>query len=98
MRNAISPRFAMTIFSRTAMTGLLPYDEKGLVELNGLAVFDEDCYDSARCLSFDLVEHLHRFDDAHGLTFLHLLTQRNKWIDFGAGRGIKSTHHRRTYQ
>ena len=40
--------------------------EEGFAELNGGAVFDENFYDLSRYLGFDLIHHLHRFDNANG--------------------------------
>jgi len=41
-----------------------PYNEQRLTELNGLAVFHQDGLDHAALVGFDLVEQLHRLDDA----------------------------------
>ncbi len=46
-------------------------DEQGLAIFHGLAVFDQDLLDRAGGIRINLVEQLHRFDDAQGIAFLH---------------------------
>src|SRR5258708_29187942 len=70
MRSAISPRFAIRIFSNTR--GLFD-DEERLAELDGLAVLHEDRLDSPRYVGLDLVQQFHRLDDADGLPLGHRL-------------------------
>src|SRR5678815_4651073 len=69
MRSAISPRLAMRIFSNK---GLLNQEER-LPVLHGLPVLDEDRLHRARDVGFDLVQQLHRLDDAQRLALRHLL-------------------------
>ena len=57
------------------MSELLSNNEKWLIEFDGLAVLDKDRHNRTRSFGFNLVEHLHGFDDAHGFTFLNLLAQ-----------------------
>src|SRR5262245_29461955 len=61
-RRAISPRFAMRIFSNTLFD-----QEQRLAILHRLAVLDQDRLDRAGDVAFDLVQQLHRLDDAEGL-------------------------------
>src|ERR1700677_856474 len=63
MRSAISPRLAMTTFSIIALFD----DEQGLAEFDRLTVLGEDRRDAPCLVGFDLVHHLHRFDDAEYL-------------------------------
>src|ERR1043165_2108902 len=72
MRSAISPRFAMTTFS--SMERLLFDDEQRLAEFDRVAVLHQDCGDASGFVRFDLVHHLHGFDDA----------QRVADVDFAA--------------
>src|SRR4051794_40369615 len=66
MRSAISPRLAIRIFLIWCMPrcARLFDDEERLVELHRLAVLDQDLGDHAVPVGLDLVQHLHRFDDA----------------------------------
>src|SRR5689334_251960 len=64
MRSAISPRLAMRIFSN--MPRLFD-DEEALAVFHRLAVLHEDRFQRARRVGLDLVEELHRLDDAEGL-------------------------------
>src|SRR5436190_24270780 len=66
LRSAISPRFAMRIFSNTLLD-----HEQGLSVFHGLAVLDQDCLHPARDVGFDLVQQLHGLDDAQGLALHH---------------------------
>src|SRR5687767_5641391 len=85
MRSAISPRLAIRILlnilspspPRSGGEGrgeghLLCRldDEQRLVELHRLLVLDEDLADHARGVGLDLVQHLHRLDDAQRLALL----------------------------
>src|SRR5690606_28319759 len=79
MRSAISPRLAMRIFSNMAYARGARRrvhsndDEQGLAVFDGFAILDQDLLDHARLVGFDLVEQLHRFDDAQGIAFLDRL-------------------------
>src|SRR5262245_50243489 len=71
MRSAISPRFAIRILLNMAGPGSGRLDdEQWLVELHRLAVLGQHLRDHARAVGLDLVQHLHRFDDAQGLALL----------------------------
>src|SRR5260370_41380525 len=61
-RNAISPRLAMTTLS--SMAAASTDHEQRLVELDGLSARGEDREDRAGRVGLDLIEHLHRLDDA----------------------------------
>src|SRR5512139_2345786 len=76
MRSAISPRLAMRIFSNIA-TGLLDHEQR-LPVLDRLAVLDQHGLDGARLVGLDLVEQLHRLDDAHRLAFLDGAAHRHE--------------------
>ena len=63
----------------------LPNHEQRLIEFDRLAVFNQDRDHGSGGFCFDLVEHFHGLDDAHGLTLRDLLAQRYKWFDLRAG-------------
>src|ERR1041384_5840211 len=63
MRSAISPRFAIRIFSNTGLSE----DEEGLAVFHRLAVLHEDRLHRAARVRLDLVHELHRLDDADRL-------------------------------
>ncbi len=48
-------------------------DEQRLAELDCLAVLHEDGLDHASLVRLDLVQQLHRLDDAQGVAFVHAL-------------------------
>src|SRR5437868_1975429 len=60
-RSAISPRFAIRIFSNIA-SGLLDDDERFAV-FDGLRILEQDLRDGARTRRGNLVHGLHGFDD-----------------------------------
>src|SRR5580658_3288182 len=64
MRSAISPRLAITTFSIIALFD----DEQRLAELDRFTVLGEHRGDASRLVGFDLVHHLHGFDDAEYLS------------------------------
>src|SRR3982750_2086673 len=78
MRSAISPRLAINIFSNT----LLDHEER-LPVFHRLPVLDQDRLDGSRDIGLDLVQQLHRFDDAQGLALGDGLT------DLDEGRGAR---------
>src|SRR5580700_2127204 len=59
MRSAISPRFAIKIFSNTASLD----DHQRLAKLDRLCVLEQDLRDGAGLGRGNLVECLHRLDD-----------------------------------
>src|SRR5690348_5967360 len=63
-RNAISPRLAMSTLSSMASAD----HEQRLVEFDRLAVLGHDRQHRAGDVRFDLIEHLHRLDDAQRVT------------------------------
>src|ERR1043165_8941216 len=84
MRSAISPRVAIRIFLMSGTRRSVD-DEEGLIELHRLAVLHQDLGDHAVLVGLDLVQHLHRFDDAQGLALLDGLADVDERL--GAGRG-----------
>src|SRR6185437_16574829 len=69
MRNAISPRLAMSTFSNIALY-LLQHEQR-LAEFDGCAVGDEDLRHPAGARRRNLVHHLHRLDDEERLALAH---------------------------
>src|SRR5258708_15860620 len=69
MRNAISPRLAMSTFSNIA-ADLLQHEQR-LAVFDRRAVGDEDLRHAAGARRRDLVHHLHRLDDEQGLALAH---------------------------
>src|SRR5690606_30741832 len=95
IRSAISPRLAMTIFSSMGRSSA--DDEHGLVELDRLAVLDQDRAHRARDLGLDGVEHLHRLDDAQRVAGLDLLADLHEGRLVRAGRRVEGADHGRTH-
>src|SRR5713226_4459306 len=91
MRSAISPRLAISIFSNM----LLLDQEKRLAILHRLAVLDQDRLHRPRLVAFDLVQELHRLDDAQGLPLPHRLPDLDERGRSGGWRAIKRAHHGR---
>src|SRR6187200_768881 len=73
MRRAISPRFAMTIFSSMRREFLLDHEQR-LAEFHRVTVLAHDGGDLAGAVALDLVHHLHGFDDAQHVAFLDAVT------------------------
>src|SRR5258706_1473803 len=74
MRSAISPRFAIRIFSNMEGPAAgLSENEQRLTVLDRLSVLDQDRLDRTRSVGVDLVHQLHRLDDADDLSLLHRL-------------------------
>src|SRR5690606_29820718 len=69
MRRAISPRLAIRIFLNMVARPLLDHEQR-LAVLHGLPVLNKDLGHGAALVGLDLVEDLHRFDDADGVAFL----------------------------
>src|SRR3569623_2363961 len=89
MRKAISPRLAMTILSNICsvhlkLIGSLFDDEQGLAVFHRLPVLHQDGLDRAGLIGRDLVEHLHRLDDAKHVADVDVLAHFDK--GFVAGR------------
>src|SRR5688572_3646314 len=93
MRSAISPRLAIRTLSSIGVAlvrGLFFADlffdyEERLAELDRAAVLDEDADDAAGELRFDLVHHLHRFDDAERVARLDLGADLDERFRAGCG-------------
>src|SRR5690606_30438032 len=107
-RRAISPRLAIRIFSnirvsrgsprrrRNAPPAKRSFDhEQGLAELDRLAILDQDRLDAARLVRFDLVEQLHRLDDAERVAFGDGVAHLDEGLRPGLGRAIEGAHHGR---
>src|ERR1700758_1286731 len=82
IRRAISPRLAMTSFSIMAT---LFDDEQRLAELHRIAVPRHDRGDPPGLVGFDLVHHLHRFDDAQNLADPDLIADLDERLRTGRG-------------
>src|SRR6478735_692710 len=93
-RKAISPRFAMTTLSSMGSAASADHEHR-LVVLDRLAVRDEDRAHGAGDVGFDLVEHLHRFDDAERLAGLDRLSHLDERGRVGIGGGVERADHRR---
>jgi len=76
------------------MAGLFD-DQQRLIVLDRLTVLDQDARDGAGVIGVDLVEHLHRFDDAHRVTDIDLLADLDERLGAGRGGTIKRADHRR---
>src|SRR5580658_3159014 len=76
-RSAISPRFAIRIFSNmeteTCADRALFDDEQRFAVLDGLPVLDQDGFDHPGAVGFDFVHELHCFDDAQRVADCDLL-------------------------
>src|SRR5690349_329853 len=94
MRRAISPRLAMRIFSNTDTSG---QEDQGLPELDRLPVLDEDLLHHAVLVGLDLVEQLHRFDDADGLAGFHGLADFDEGFRARCRRAVERPDHRRLH-
>src|ERR1051326_557981 len=69
-RTAASPRLAMSTRRRAIDLGRLELEQR-LTVLHRLGVVDQHSADHARVLGLELVEQLHRLQDAQRLTDLH---------------------------
>src|SRR6185312_6510705 len=90
-RRAISPRLAMTTLSSMTSAD----HEQRFVEFDRLAGRGQDSHHGAGLIGFDLVEHLHCFDDAQRVAGLHLLTDLHERWAFRIGGGVERADHRR---
>src|SRR3954451_23542726 len=71
MRSAISPRLAMSSFWIFMEIAALADDHERLIELDRLAVRDEDLLDPSALGRGNWVHHLHRLDDQQRVAGLH---------------------------
>src|SRR5215213_11711211 len=93
MRNAISPRLAISTFSNIERgRRSLDQHQRGAV-FDGLGVFDEDPGDPAAARRADLVHHLHRLDDQQGLPLADLIADPHEGRYVGLRREIGDTHN-----
>src|SRR5713226_6468982 len=93
MRNAISPRLAMSTFSNIA-ADLLQHEQR-LTVFDGRAVGDEDLRHPASARRRDLVHHLHRLDDEQGLALAHGIPDLDKGRRLRLRREIGGADHGR---
>src|SRR6185437_1565281 len=91
IRSAISPRLAIRIFSN--MRGLLDQEQR-LPVLHRLAVLHQDRLHRSRGVGLDLVQQLHRLDDAERLALGHRLSDLDERRRAGRGGAIESADHR----
>ncbi len=95
-RSAISPRLAIRTFSNTRLTRLGRLEvHQHLLELDPLAVLDDDLGDLAALAGRDLVHHLHRLDDADGLTGLDGVADLDERLRAGLGGAVEGADQRR---
>src|SRR6267143_4031511 len=103
-RSAISPRFAIKIFSNIFVwrAGWRSYRALALAsteaiqhlsELHRLAIFGDDFRDYACRFGFNLVHHFHRFDNANDRVFGDFLSNVHEWRCIGGGPAIKRADH-----
>src|SRR3954471_23658252 len=94
-RNAISPRLAIRIFLNISACGPSLDDEQRLAVFDRLPVLAQDLGDRSGLVGLDLVQDLHRLDDADGLAFLDLTADLDERLGAGAGRAVEGADHRR---
>src|SRR5579862_789861 len=94
MRSAISPRFAIRIFSNIRRARLFD-DEERLAVLDRLAVLHEDRLDRPGGVGLDLVQQLHGLDDAKRLALGHGLADLDERRGSGRRGSIERPHHGR---
>src|SRR5579864_4675558 len=93
MRNAISPRLAMSTFSNIALK--LLQDEQWLAVLNRYAVADQDLGHASGPRRRDLIHHLHRFDDEQDLPLTNRVADFDEGGRLGLRAQIDGADHRR---
>src|SRR6185369_6098149 len=95
MRSAISPRLAIrTLSSIVVRPCALFFDhEQWLAEFDGVAVLDQHTDAPARELGFDLVHHLHGFDDAERVAGLHFAADLDERLRARRGPAIERADH-----
>ena len=77
IRSAISPRLAINTLFSMGLLRLADHDQ-WLIKFYRLTVFGENGGDGTALVGFDLVHHLHRFDDTDGVPGRDLLANFNK--------------------
>src|SRR5690554_1655833 len=104
MRRAISPRLAMSTLSSMMNppvsgewrgAGHSADHEHRLVELHRLAVLDQEGLDHAVAVGLDLVHHLHRLDDAHGVALLHAGAHFHEGLGARGRAAVEGAHQGR---
>src|SRR3954466_8394513 len=86
MRSAISPRLAISSFWIFTGSAALADDHERLIELDRLAVRNEDLLDHSAGGRGDRVHHLHRFDDQQSVAGLHRIAHRDEGLGVGLRR------------
>src|SRR5688572_10150729 len=93
MRSATSPRLAIRIFSNTNQASA--EDEERLAVLHRLGVLDQHGLDHAVLVGLDLVQELHRLDDAQRIARLHRLADLDEGLGTGRGGAVERADHGR---
>ena len=60
-----------------------------------LSILNHEFRELARDVGHDLVEYLHRFDNANDLAFVNDIAFRYKWLSTRNRRSIEDASHRR---
>src|ERR1700686_97921 len=81
------------MMSLSSMVSLFD-DEQRLTKLNRVAALCHDRGHASAAVGFDLIHHLHRFDDAQHLSGLDFVADLNKSLGSGGGTGIERADHR----
>src|SRR5690606_36372129 len=68
--------------------------EERLAELYGVAILDENLLNATGALGLDLVEDLHRLDEADDRVGRDVITHLDEWRRIRIGRGVVRPHHR----
>src|SRR5437763_11035266 len=84
--SAISPRLAISSLSIFTETAALADDHERLIELDRLAVADEEFLDHSALGRGDRVHHLHRFDDQQGVAGFDRIADLDERFGGGLGR------------
>src|SRR5438270_1690478 len=95
MRSAISPRLAISSFWIFTGTAALADDHERLIELDRLAVRDEDLLHHSAGGRGDRVHHLHRFDDQQGVAGFDRIADRDERLGVWLRRQKGRADHRR---
>src|ERR1700730_8842514 len=95
-RSAISPRLAIRTFSNMGSVLWLEVHQH-LLELDPIAVLHEDLRDLAALTGRDLIHHLHRLDDAHGLAELDTRADLHERLRARLRGAVEGAHQRRPH-
>src|SRR5436190_17073337 len=97
MRNAISPRLAISTFSNIVekiRRSLDQHQRRAIFDRRG--ILEKDSGDPAGARRADLVHHLHRFDDQQGLTLADRIAEADKGRRARLGGEIGDADDRRS--